>query len=140
MKKMNLNVPENSELRLKLRDHQIFSANDAAGLLLECLSGGVWATFDGDRADHFLQAGERFFVATSGQAVIQALGDSEIVLFARVPETAAQAASPNRAPGPVPRAASFSNVCRQSAETATDCWRNVIASVSASRLGLERTF
>lgn len=142
MRKIHLNVPDNSQLRLQLRDHQVFTTEQAEGLVLECLHGGVWLTFDGDLADHFLQPGERFAVAGRGHAVIQALEDSEIALFPKrqepVETVGRQVALANQnskaARGTVPADRSYLADC------ATDCWRNVIASFSSVRLGLERTF
>ncbi len=142
MRKIHLNVPDNSQLRLQLRNHQVFTTEQAEGLVLECLRGGVWMTFDGDLADHFLQPGERFAVVGRGHAVIQALEDSEIALFPKrqdLAETlgrqvalASQSSKATR--GTLPADRSYL------AERATDCWRNVIASFSSARLGLERTF
>ncbi len=137
---MNLNIPESSELRLRLRDHQIFSMPDAAGMTLECLAGGVWVTFDGDRADHFLQPGERFHIATGGQAVIQALQDSEVALLAGIAGLKVCSTAPASRVSPASAGPMSSDVCRNTAESATGGWRNLIASLSASRLGLERTF
>lgn len=140
MKKMNLNVPESSELRLRLRDHQIFSIPDAAGMALECLAGGVWLTFDGDRADHFLQPGERFRVKSAGQAVIQALEDSEVALHTDAVGPTAHGVPAADAVCVRPAGGSISGVGRTTTEAATGGWRNIIASQSATRLGLERTF
>ncbi len=142
VRKIHLNVPDNSQLRVQLRDHQVFTTEQAEGLVLECLRGGVWVTFDGDYADHFLQPGERFAVAGRGHAVIQALEDSEIALIPKrqdLPESigrqiplVSQGTKATREAVPAHRSSL--------AECATDCWRNVIASFSAARLGLERTF
>lgn len=140
MKKMNLNVPESSELRLRLRDHQIFSIPDAAGMALECLAGGVWLTFDGDRADHFLQPGERFRVVSAGQAVIQALEDSEVALHTDDVGPTAHAVPHAARASDRPAGGSNCGVGLTTADTATGGWRNIIASQSATRLGLERTF
>lgn len=141
MKKIHLNVPDNSQLRLHLRDHQVFTTEQAEGLVLECLRGGVWVTFDGDFADHFLQPGERFAVPGRGHAVIQALEDSEIALLPKRRDLAETIGQVPLASGnlPPPRGAAPADRSRL-AECATECWRNVIASFSSARLGLERTF
>ena len=53
-----------------------------AGDRIECVSGTVWVTQDGDLRDIVLNAGESFRIDRSGHALVSALADAGIVLHA----------------------------------------------------------
>jgi hypothetical protein len=49
---------------------------------IECVSGAVWVTQDGDLRDIVLTAGESFRLDRSGHALVSALADAGIVFHA----------------------------------------------------------
>ncbi len=53
----------------------------AVGRRLECLTGVLWITQDGDHRDVILEAGEAFTFDRSGDALISALADSRYLLL-----------------------------------------------------------
>lgn len=57
-----------------------------AGLAVTCESGLVWVTVEGERADHWLVAGDTLTVRRPGRVVVEAAQASRIAL--REPETA----------------------------------------------------
>lgn len=142
MNAIHLNIPEHGALKLHLKQSAYFTLPARRAMALEVLSGCAWVTQTGDPEDHLLGKGDRFDLPGQGEAIVQAMRESDIALAPRAP------VKPNglgdlikqfvadlwRTESP-PRA-----LCRETAEAATQCWRNVIARRSANRLGLERTF
>ncbi len=52
-----------------------------AGRRVECLSGSLWITQDGDRRDIVLTAGEAFDFDRQGDALLSAFADSRYLLL-----------------------------------------------------------
>jgi hypothetical protein len=52
-----------------------------AGRRVECLSGSLWITQDGDRRDVVLAAGEGFDFDRRGDALLSAFADSRYLLL-----------------------------------------------------------
>ena len=61
----------------------------AFGHRVECLSGSLWITQDGDQRDVVLAAGESFAFDRPGDALISALDDSRFLLLEACPPAAA---------------------------------------------------
>jgi hypothetical protein len=60
---------------------------------IECVSGAVWVTQDGDLRDIVLEAGQSFRLDRTGRALVSALADAGIVFHAaRRPRRAARVA------------------------------------------------
>jgi Protein of unknown function (DUF2917) len=129
MKKLQLNVPDTGVARVNLQAQQVVSTRHTQGLAIECLSGNLWVTFEGEHVDHLLSPGERMNVSGHRHVVIQALTSAEVAILPHAATPAA--ATPARRLG---------QTCRDTLHTATECWRNTITALSAGRLGLERTF
>ncbi len=53
----------------------------AAGRRVECLSGSIWITQDGDRRDIVLGAGEAFDFDRRGEALLSAFADSRYLVL-----------------------------------------------------------
>ncbi|MCF8199901.1 MAG: DUF2917 domain-containing protein [Sulfuritalea sp.] len=60
-----------------LRKDQILSLPESR-LMLECLSGSLWLTREGDIDDYFLGAGERVEIWPEEGVVVQALNPSQV--------------------------------------------------------------
>jgi hypothetical protein len=73
----------------------------APGRRVECLSGSIWITQDGDPRDIVLAAGEAFDFDRRGDALLSAFADSRYLLL----EACACAAAGVTAPGPSARRA-----------------------------------
>ncbi len=142
MNAIQLKIPDHGALKVHLHQSSYFTLPAAEPMALEVLSGCAWITQSGDREDHFLGTGERFNLPGRGEAIVQAMSESEIAVFPGQPgkpagwahwfkEIAAQFWSPG---------AALRTQCQETVQAATECWRNVIARQSAARLGLERTF
>ena len=62
-----------------------------AGDRIECVSGAVWVTQDGDLRDIVLNAGESFRLDRNGRALVSALADAGVILHtAKRPRLAAR--------------------------------------------------
>ena len=57
----------------------------AQGRRVECLSGSLWITQDGDRRDIVLAAGEAFEFDRRGEALLSAFDDSRYLLLDACP-------------------------------------------------------
>ena len=60
---------------------QIRHVHGEAGRRVECLSGSIWITQDGDRRDIVLAAGEAFDFDRQGAALLSAFADSRYLLL-----------------------------------------------------------
>ncbi|MBL8513904.1 MAG: DUF2917 domain-containing protein [Betaproteobacteria bacterium] len=142
MHAIQLNLPGDGTLRVQLHRSTYFTLPANEPVALEVLSGCAWVTQEGDRDDHFLGKGERFNLPGQGEAIVQAMSESEIAVIPRTVERPAGFVQWLKAfAEDLTRPASpLRTHCVESAEAATQCWRNTIARQNASRLGLERTF
>jgi hypothetical protein len=59
--------------------------DDGKGIALEVWDGELWITQERDRRDHFVAAGQRFFIDREGAVVAYALHTSHLTLTAAVP-------------------------------------------------------
>jgi phenylpropionate dioxygenase-like ring-hydroxylating dioxygenase large terminal subunit len=142
MHAIQLNLPGDGALKVHLNRSTYFTLPARKPVALEVLTGCAWVTQEGNRDDHFLCKGERFNLPGRGEAIVQAMGESEIAVFPRTAEETAGfvqwikrfATDLTRADSPVLER------CQDSIEAATRCWGTAIARQSATRLGLERTF
>ena len=73
-----------------LMRRQTFNLQARKGQRIECRSGQLWITQDGDPNDVILAADQSFTLDRSGHALVSALEDASFVL--RSPGTAAAAA------------------------------------------------
>jgi Protein of unknown function (DUF2917) len=55
--------------------------HDGLGRRVECVSGSIWITQDGDRRDVVLGPGEAFEFDRRGDAIVSALRDSRYLLL-----------------------------------------------------------
>ncbi len=69
-------------LQVNLPDNSIFELVDAAGLDVECRSGSVWVTQDGELRDLVLAPGEHFHGDSRRRALVSALEASCIAVSA----------------------------------------------------------
>lgn len=53
----------------------------ALGKRVECVSGSIWITQDGDRRDVLLAPGDAFEFDRPGDALVSALGDSRYLML-----------------------------------------------------------
>jgi hypothetical protein len=60
---------------------KIMEINQALDFTIQCLAGSVWVTFDGDRRDVILCAGQDFKVDRDQRTLIQAMDAAGIVLI-----------------------------------------------------------
>ena len=64
-----------------LGKNRIRHVRASVGRRVECLSGSLWITQDGDRRDIVLSAGEAFDFDRSGVALLSAFADSRYLLL-----------------------------------------------------------
>lgn len=75
------------DMRLaRLGTGEFLKIHDGRGRRLEVLDGMVWVTQDGDPRDAFVAKGESFEFDRAGLALVEALVDSRMVVFASVAE------------------------------------------------------
>ena len=55
--------------------------DDGRGLRVQCLTGTVWLTQDGDRRDIVLEAGDGASIERDGLSIVTALSDARFVLL-----------------------------------------------------------
>ena len=71
------------DMRLtRLGAGEFLKLRDGRGQRLEVLDGWVWVTQDGDPRDAFIGKGGSFVFDRSGLAIVEALADSRMVVFA----------------------------------------------------------
>lgn len=142
MKTMHIEIPDDGAVRVHLRPFQLLVAPKSGVHSLECLRGGAWLTFAGDRTDYYLAPGERVAIDGRRGALVQAMEESEVALFPP-PVSATPAGVLNRLQAwlaAAHRADARTSGAQWSARSATECWRNVVTAFSSARLGLERTY
>jgi hypothetical protein len=66
-----LSVVDAGEISLKARS--IHRIENGAGTLIECLSGVLWITQNGDHRDITLERGQRFWLDRGGLAIVYGL-------------------------------------------------------------------
>ena len=66
--------------RLIFAAGQIATLRDAQGTRIECVSGALWITQDGDIRDIFLGPGDEFTLDRNGTAVVQASRQSIVLV------------------------------------------------------------
>lgn len=69
--------------RLIFAAGQIATLRDALGTRIECVSGSLWITQDRDPRDIVLGPGEEFTLDQDGKAVIQASGQTIVLVSER---------------------------------------------------------
>jgi hypothetical protein len=78
-----------------LHRRQAFAFRASVGQCIECRSGQLWVTQDGDPRDVILEANQCFTLDRSGRALVSALEDASFVL--RNAEALPRVLSPVRA-------------------------------------------
>jgi hypothetical protein len=58
---------------ISLRARGVHRIEDGAGSLIECLSGVLWITQNGDQRDITLERGQRFWLDRDGLAIVYGL-------------------------------------------------------------------
>jgi hypothetical protein len=74
----------NTDLRLGasvLNRGQLRRLDDSRGTLVQCLSGTLWLTQEGDARDLILEAGDEFCIERDGLSVVSALSACSFVLL-----------------------------------------------------------
>ncbi len=77
-----MNIQSQShKVQLLLKKHQLVTLNEAQPkMAIECKSGVIWVTHDGDRKDYVLQAGRSCVPNGNGNLVIEASADARVDL------------------------------------------------------------
>lgn len=65
---------------MKLKERALLRLRGADRTEIVCIAGRLWVTAERDRADYFLEAGQRHRVEGQGLVVIEALVPSQIAL------------------------------------------------------------
>lgn len=60
---------------------RIRRVREARGKRVECISGSLWVTQDGDPRDVLLETGEAFEFDRAGDALVSALADSRYLML-----------------------------------------------------------
>jgi hypothetical protein len=84
MRFMLQEIAMNNDLQLGSRllaKGKIRRVHDALGRRVECLSGSLWITQDGDSRDIVLSPGEAFDFDRRGDALVSALDESRYLLL-----------------------------------------------------------
>lgn len=71
----------------QLRNDQPLRLEDAAGRIVEGVSGMTWITAYGQRMDFILRPGQRFVVPNDGLTLVEALGCSRIRVAAPIAQS-----------------------------------------------------
>lgn len=66
----------------RLTQDALLSLHDAQGHGVAVFSGRLWVTQEGDAQDHFVDAGESFYVDRPGHVVMHALSDTQLLRLA----------------------------------------------------------
>ena len=66
---------------IALRHGATHRIDDGQGLRVQCLTGTLWLTQDGDRRDVVLEAGDGATIERSGLSIVTALSDARFVLL-----------------------------------------------------------
>lgn len=69
---------------------------DAAAVQIECRSGSLWITLDGDPRDFIVEAGEHFSTDAHAQAIVYALHAAVVLVQPQRPATPLAAVAGNR--------------------------------------------
>jgi hypothetical protein len=80
----------------------MFKLPDAAAVQIECRSGSLWITLDGDTRDFIVEAGERFSTESHRQAIVYALQAAVVVVEPHRPPSPARAVVLDRARSAAP--------------------------------------
>ena len=80
----------------------MFKLPDAAAVQIECRSGSLWITLDGDTRDFIVEAGERFSTESHRPAIVYALQSAVVVVEPHRPPSPARAVVPDRARSAAP--------------------------------------
>ncbi len=67
---------------------------DAAAVQIECRSGSLWITLDGDPRDFVVEAGERFSTGAHTQAIVYALQAAVLLVQPQRPAAPSRALAP----------------------------------------------
>lgn len=78
---MNLNM---SNAEISLSESQFLTLSEAQGVRIECLTGSLWLTQNGDRRDVVLESGEGFTLDRPGQALIFAGAPAKVAIQSSV--------------------------------------------------------
>jgi Protein of unknown function (DUF2917) len=75
---LNTRVNENTLTEITLNKSKVWSIEgDRRGEVINCLSGVIWITQEGDLNDYILEAGDSFWVTKRGTVIVQALQDAQ---------------------------------------------------------------
>lgn len=85
---MNLDL---NPLATALARRQTLALTDRAGELIECLSGSLWITQDGDPRDVILGPGEGHVIDRDGLVLVYAFADAKLAVLAPASPTATAA-------------------------------------------------
>ena len=69
--------------KLALQHQGMFSAADAASVDIECRTGQVWITLDGEQQDYVLEVGDHFTTTAHSNLLLYALQPSCIKVTGR---------------------------------------------------------
>ena len=66
---------------VSLRKSHVFRIRDGKGFRIECLSGSLWITQDGDVRDLIVEAGEGLTIERDAATLVSAMQDSRFVVL-----------------------------------------------------------
>jgi hypothetical protein len=77
---MNNTSSANRASHIEITSNQALSVDVAPGTAIQCVSGRLWLTQEGDARDHCIPAGVTFCADRSGRAVLTAIDGPSIVM------------------------------------------------------------
>ena len=83
--------PSHTDSPITLPRRAMLKLPDAAGVEVDCRSGSLWITLDGDTRDFIVEAGECFVTQSHRPAIVYALQASTLQLGPQRPRAPARA-------------------------------------------------
>jgi hypothetical protein len=75
---LNTKITQHTLTDINLAKHKLWEIEgDRRGDLINCLSGTLWITQEGDMRDYILEPGQNFWVTKPGVVLVQALESSK---------------------------------------------------------------
>lgn len=84
----------NADAAVELPHRAMLKLPDAAAVQIECRSGSLWITLDGDPRDFIVEAGESFSAGAHTQAIVYALRAAVLLVQPHRPAAPSREAAP----------------------------------------------